>query len=342
MTSSRASVSPKLATPTLAVCRTRCPPMTSGRSRRVSSRARRFARGLDRHLRQQHAELVAPEPRDVAELSQIGGDQGADAADQLVPGGVSERVVDVLEPVDVDQHHDAVHAVDRRRGDRSDEPVLEVAPVEQAGQPIVIGEVLQLRLMPLALADVADRVRDQHPVHGLQRAEADLDRELGAVRPAPEELEDVTAGLVARAGQAAVLMRAMLAAHARGHEVADVLPDHLRPRVAEDLLGGDIDQLHVPVQVDDDHRIRRRLQQRAELALRPEQQPVATHHEARDAQVPVADRVQDPANDLAEGCQASVPAGPVMRITSVFGSRPLLSGRNPHGIHTRRAADRPP
>ncbi len=39
------------------------------------------------------------------------------------------------------------------------------------------------------LAHVADRARDQQPPANLDRAQADLDRKLAAVRLAPEELE---------------------------------------------------------------------------------------------------------------------------------------------------------
>ena len=54
---------------------------------------------------EQHGELVAAEPGDDAALRQHLLDARADHAQQRVAGLVPERVVDLLEPVEVDQQH---------------------------------------------------------------------------------------------------------------------------------------------------------------------------------------------------------------------------------------------
>ena len=65
-----------------------------------------------------------------------------EAADQLVAGMVAERVVDVLEAVDVDAGDGEPGAVALGRLGEGDELGFEQAPVGQAGQRVVIGEML--------------------------------------------------------------------------------------------------------------------------------------------------------------------------------------------------------
>ena len=76
--------------------------------------------------------------------------------DQLVADGVAERVVDVLEAVEVEHQDRAAMAVALGRSQRAVELLLEAAAVEQPGQRVVVGEVLQLALEALALGDVDD------------------------------------------------------------------------------------------------------------------------------------------------------------------------------------------
>ena len=84
----------------------------------MRSSVRSSARRRGRQLRQQHAELVAAEPGDVS----LGADDRLEASRQLaqeqVAGVVAERVVDLLEPVEVDQQHGELRAVARTAFDR--------------------------------------------------------------------------------------------------------------------------------------------------------------------------------------------------------------------------------
>ena len=72
------------------------------------------------------------------------------------PDGVAERVVDGLEPVEVDEQH-AEHAiVPSDAGERLLEPVGEHHAVRQAGERIVGCPVLELGLGACPLGDVLD------------------------------------------------------------------------------------------------------------------------------------------------------------------------------------------
>ena len=73
-------------------------------------------------------ELVAAEPRHRIRLAQVGGDAPGDLADENVTGGVPERVVDLLEAIEV--HHQK----GERRGETSRRPqsLLETVQKQRA------------------------------------------------------------------------------------------------------------------------------------------------------------------------------------------------------------------
>jgi hypothetical protein len=62
------------------------------------------------------------------------------------PASWPEAVVDLLEPVEVEQQQPDPLAVAARLGQRLPEPVVEQRPVRQPGQGVVVGEVLGARL----------------------------------------------------------------------------------------------------------------------------------------------------------------------------------------------------
>ena len=102
-------------------------------------------------LRHQHRELVAGEAGDdVGGPHPLAQDRG-DAADQVVAGLVPEAVVDLLEAVDVDDHHRALAAVAGGEGDVAVELGAEAAAVEEPGERVVVGQVAQLGLGLLGL-----------------------------------------------------------------------------------------------------------------------------------------------------------------------------------------------
>ena len=80
-------------------------------------------------LRHQHRELVAGEAGDDVGRPHPFAQHVGDAPDQVVAGLVAELVVDLLEAVDVDDHHRALAAVAGGEGDVA----VEVAPGSCAG-----------------------------------------------------------------------------------------------------------------------------------------------------------------------------------------------------------------
>ena len=73
---------------------------------------------------------------------------------------MSQRVVDVLELVEIDIEQRTVRLVARHTGDGALQFLLEIIPVEQAGQRIVFGVVGKLVLEGLLFRDIARRAAD--------------------------------------------------------------------------------------------------------------------------------------------------------------------------------------
>ena len=91
---------------------------------------------------------------------------GRDRAQQPVAGLVPERVVDVLEAVEVEQHHRDLLLLVRvaaarapGAGQRLGQPVVEQRAVGQAGERVVQGQLRDPRLRRLALGDVLEHQR---------------------------------------------------------------------------------------------------------------------------------------------------------------------------------------
>src|SRR6185503_1328242 len=71
-----------------------------------------------------------------------------------VAGAVAERIVDLLEAVQVDHHYRDARIAALREKHRLAQAVVEQAAVGQAGQRVVIGEEARLLLLALAFGDV--------------------------------------------------------------------------------------------------------------------------------------------------------------------------------------------
>ena len=110
----------------------------------------------------EHAELVATEPGD--EIA--GAYPDAKAATELnqhaVARVVPERVVDLLEAVEIEEQHPGDGAVTRRSPESLLAHLEEHRPVGQARERVVARLVLEAMLGALQLGDVVGDRRDQH------------------------------------------------------------------------------------------------------------------------------------------------------------------------------------
>ncbi len=109
-------------------------------------------------------EFITPEPGEGVGGARDRAQPCRSSLEQPVAGGVPERVVDLLEVVQVQEHDRDVRAVPPRRIERVIEPVPEQDPVGKAGQQVVVGQMLQARLGALADLDLAF----EQPVHTLE------------------------------------------------------------------------------------------------------------------------------------------------------------------------------
>ena len=125
-------------------------------------------------------EFVAAEPRQHLILVEDAGRAARDRLQQRVAGGMAEKVVDLLEAVEVDAEQRQLAAVRGGHRDLAVELAVEAAAIGQAGQRIVLGEVAQIGFGLLARADVADGDRLPRLVGEGHRACHELDRDRAA------------------------------------------------------------------------------------------------------------------------------------------------------------------
>ena len=208
---------------------------------------------------QQDRELVAAEPRGGVRRAQVAEEPLADVAQDLVAGGVAERVVDRLEVVEVHEEHRDRPTVAQLAVERVLHTVGEQGAVRQPGQRVVQRLVLELLLELLPLGDVS-RVQDDPPhvgvVHQVRAERFDVPH-----RPVPvhhaELLEPRQALIFAHRGQERHRGRPILLRDEVGEPrsfellgIAAEYPARRRTRI-----------LDLRVRLDDHHEVRRVLHQ---------------------------------------------------------------------------------
>ena len=106
----------------------------------------------------QQREFIAIEPGHRVDLAQAVREPCGDIDQHLVAAAVAERVVDVLEAVDVDMQQRERRAVALRERHREVDPVGKHTAVRQPGEHVAVGECVDAahRLDPLG--DVAERI----------------------------------------------------------------------------------------------------------------------------------------------------------------------------------------
>ena len=115
----------------------------------------------------QHDEFVAAEARHKVRVAHDGAQPVGDRAQQRIAGRVPERVVHLLELVEIDEQHREV-AVALHRGQRELHLVVEEDAVRQAGQRVVARQMVDLRLGILALGHVLDQHDRAAALHRLE------------------------------------------------------------------------------------------------------------------------------------------------------------------------------
>ena len=121
----------------------------------VSRSAAATAAASAYRLRQDHRELISAHPCEQSEVrSRLRIRR--DLLKQLVAGLVPERVVDVLEVVEVDEQQRGGAVVAPAVSRLASELLVEPAAVEETSQRVVVGEVTEPLLIALALRDVLD------------------------------------------------------------------------------------------------------------------------------------------------------------------------------------------
>lgn len=110
------------------------------------------------HVVEQHDELVTPEPRQLIPLTQTGLEPLGDLHQHQIAHRMAETVVDQLEAIQVNEQQCRM-AGTRTPQMLSDslQVVTEFVAIDQSGQRIMGGCVLQLQLHSLAFADVGLR-----------------------------------------------------------------------------------------------------------------------------------------------------------------------------------------
>ncbi len=119
----------------------------------VSSRRSAISSGpaASEKLLGDHDELVAAEAAERVGLAYDALQPRRHRPQQLVPGGVPERVVDALEVVEVDEQGRDRRPVAARAAEHVTEPVDDQRPVRQAGERVVGGHEGELLLLAVEL-----------------------------------------------------------------------------------------------------------------------------------------------------------------------------------------------
>ena len=163
-----------VAMPMLASIPTLTPSRSNGCSSAAVMRSRDTGAAVAAARDQQHRELVAAEPRDRVAGAHHGGEPVGQLDQQLVPEVVPERVVDLLELVQVQHQDDRLRARARRRGQGLPGPVHEQGAVRQPGERVVHRLLLDRAAVP--------------PLHHPQQAEREQRDREDRGRAQPQDL----------------------------------------------------------------------------------------------------------------------------------------------------------
>lgn len=130
----------------------------------------------------------------------------------------------------------------------------DAAPIRQAGDGIVVGEVHETAVTPAALRGVADHRADPAPVHACPEGKRDVDRHLAAVLAQAQDRHGLAGERGAALRERAEHAGAVAAAEARRDDDLDRLPREFARFVAEQALARRIHESDAPVRVHGEER----------------------------------------------------------------------------------------
>ncbi|MGY4255600.1 hypothetical protein ACVI1L_002668 [Bradyrhizobium sp. USDA 4516] len=167
-----------------------------------------------------HRELVAAEPRNQRRITDGSAQARGHRLQQRIARRMPERVVDVLEAVEIEHQHRKTRSAAPGTGERALHPFLEQHAIRQIGQRVMLRHIGDLGLGAPLLGDVAMR---RHPAAAGHRLPRHADQ------PAVGELVDPAVDL---AGRERVqcrehLRRGTVAGLALENAVGDAMPDDL-------------------------------------------------------------------------------------------------------------------
>ena len=110
----------------------------------------------------QHGKLVATEARDGIGLANVRAQSIGHRFQHPIANGMAERIVDILEMIEVEVKHAKEMLVPPRAGGRLLERFQESGAIDQARQSVVAGEVDEIFLNSPAVGDVAHGSKTDH------------------------------------------------------------------------------------------------------------------------------------------------------------------------------------
>jgi hypothetical protein len=140
------------------------------------------------HVRHQNDELVAAQATDGVAGAHAQPQPARHLLQQLIADAVTKRVVDRLEPVQIQEHDGHAGAVALRQGHRLRDPVGQQDAVGQVGERIVVSQMPHALLALLALGDVGEDldVVDRPPLRIAHHADGQpLGKHFAVAAPVP-------------------------------------------------------------------------------------------------------------------------------------------------------------
>ncbi len=244
---------------------------------------------VERTTDQQHSELVAADACDGVRIPHLLLQERGDLAQQVVARDVAARIVDRLEPIEIEVRDHMRNGVGACRLERGVEPTLEFAAIHEARQCVVRRLIRHLARDAARFADV---VKDDDAADDRARGAADRRRgELGRKLP----LLDLAQQRRSPPGiHAAPLCEALLHRIAERlsidliderDQLAETLADRKAARRADQLLGGLIHVIDNALPVGRHDPFADRLERQARLrnaAIKPGIDTLVPAHVARD------------------------------------------------------------